>query len=463
MAAAPVFAQFYQGTMTANTSHTVTMINMRLTFNGNAISGGIGIGSVQGGAQIVGQLQPNIPVQGTRTGSTCTVRIVGSGGGLVLTGPCTPTSFSGAFTVGAQSGRFSVSASAPSTVPAPVYAPAQPAAAPYRPAPVAPPSAPPTPAAAPYRPLPAPAPVAPANSTQLATRYCGTDRNTTFNVSWNLVVTIDPGAAFTGNILSGNEISGTAVSTKVGDGGFTGTRTGTTCQGTTQAGEVFTGSCTPTAFNATYTALGQHGTLNATTQACGPVTPAAAPIPTVASAPAYAPAPAAKTSTPAVTPPARPAPAPIAAVAPVPAYAPAPAAAKTPPAVTPPARPATQPVAPAAAVAQPAPAQTITRYCGTDRNTTFNVSWNLVVTIDPGSAFTGSILSGDEVSGTNVSTKVGDGGFTGTRTGTTCQGTTQAGEVFTGSCTPTAFNATYTALGQHGTLNATTQACGAQK
>jgi len=255
MGAAPAFSQFYQGTMTGNTTHTVTMVNMRLTFNGNAISGGMGIGSDVGGAQIVGQLQPNIPVQGTRTGNTCTVRIVGNGAGLVLTGPCTPTSFSGTFTVGAQSGRFSVSASGASAAPAAPYRPLPP------PAPVAP--------AAPPRSMPSPAPAPPVAPTQTATRYCGTDRNTTFNLSWNLVVTIDPGAAFTGSIVSGALVSGSNANQKVGDGGFTGTRTGTSCQGTTQAGEVFSGTCTPTAFNATYTALGQHGTLNATTQACG--------------------------------------------------------------------------------------------------------------------------------------------------------------------------------------------------
>ena len=119
----PLMAQNYQGSSNylKPGPRATTELVMNLTISGTAITGAIGIGSTVA----------SIPASGTKNGQICTV---GMNGGITYTGVCTPTSFSGTYSVGAQSGTFSLTASGAVTAPfaAPTAAPATAVAAPVR-------------------------------------------------------------------------------------------------------------------------------------------------------------------------------------------------------------------------------------------------------------------------------------------------------------------------------------------
>jgi hypothetical protein len=137
----PLAAQYYKGVTNfhGTTGNVVTQIVLSLKFNGDEITGEIGIGSVVGGATIVGTLTANIPVQGTRSGQNCTVAVTGPQPGAVYTGICTATSFYGTYHVGSQTGTFNVTASGPAPLPiAPVPPPVTPVKPPARVVPVIP-------------------------------------------------------------------------------------------------------------------------------------------------------------------------------------------------------------------------------------------------------------------------------------------------------------------------------------
>ena len=371
--ASPLAAQYYKGTMnyTGPRGAVVTQIVFNLAFNGNKIGGAIGIGSVAGGATIVGALNANIPVQGTRTGQSCTVAITGPQGGAVFTGVCTATSFSGTYRVGAQAGTFNVSTGG--SVP-PLVAPAAPRA-------------------------PPPAQQQPGQST-----YCGRFTGPGYGAQTEPVTIRLAGLNnAAGSITVGNGLAGS--------GSFIESLAGTACKGSTGY-LTFEGTCNGATVAAYFVSNAGKGVghFEASTQAC--TYPQAA-------LPAPAPVPASV----------------IAANEPAPGPAPT-AAPMAPPAATSP-----------------------TLYCGNFSNTTLHFGGMVQIRVNAGAGFTGQVSFGQALSGASVDV-VGSGTFSGTRTGTSCQATDSTGLKFTGTCTATRIDASYSVIGQAGTFSATTQDCG---
>lgn len=296
--ASPLMAQNYKGSMTYNGPRgmTATPLVINMTISGTSITGSLSIGSTAA----------NLPLTGTRTGDYCKVTATGAGGG-VFTGTCTSASFSGTSIVGSTTGNFSLKAAytpppqiPPAPIPAPLptepVPPAPIAAPPTKPTPPAPVAAPPTkptppatvPAHPPIVPVPAPPPCAVATPSQpspgappqvvnnppestpasQSILYCGTFKNTTFNVSGYLEIRVDPGTPFAGEISVGQAISGTSRGT-FGSGTFTGFLSDIACGATDSGGLQFTGLCTPTTISADrYSIQGQIGSFIVTTGGC---------------------------------------------------------------------------------------------------------------------------------------------------------------------------------------------------
>lgn len=95
-----------------------------------------------------------------------------------------------------------------------------------------------------------------------ATRYCGAIHNATLNQDAQGEVDIDPGPAFSGNIIVSGQLSG--------GGRFQGTMTGGQCSGfAASSGLAFSGAC-PAAgeFDGTYSINGQQGVFHLSTAGC---------------------------------------------------------------------------------------------------------------------------------------------------------------------------------------------------
>jgi len=382
----PLAAQYYKGAMyyPSTGGTVVTQVVLNLAFNGNKIGGALGIGSVIGGATIVGPLTANIPVQGTRSGQNCTVTVTGPQGGAVFTGVCTATSFSGTYRVGAQSGTFNLSTTG--------SVPAQVAPVPVR-----------VPAPPPVIPVPAPAPQA------ALTVYCGRFTGPGYGSQAEPVTIRLPGRNDVGgSIAIGNSMPGS--------GTFIESLSGTLCKGSTGY-LAFQGTCTNSTVAAYFVSSAGKGLghFEASAQSCS--NPQAA-LPAPAAIPA---------SVIAANPPAA---APIPAPAPVPPPAPVPG-----------------PVAASA-----------TLYCGSYYNTSVKFGGTMQIKVNPGTGFSGPISFGEPISNASLNV-VGGGTFSGTKSGTTCQGTTSGGLTFHGSCTATSIEAAYSVVGQSGTFTATTQGC----
>ena len=79
------------------------------------------------------------------------------------------------------------------------------------------------------------------------------------------------------------------------------------------------------------------------------------------------------------------------------------------------------------------------------------------VDVEGGAGFSGDLIVGDPVNGTDG--LYGSGPFQGSKTGTSCRGSDSAGLAFQGTCGATSMNGTYTISGQHGTFSVSSQKC----
>jgi hypothetical protein len=280
-AAAPMASEYLKGSQYYSGAQgtVVAQLVINLSFNGNSISGTMGIGSTIGGATITGALTPTVPLQGTRNGQNCTVTTTGNFGGTTYTGVCTATSFSGIYRAGGQSGNFSVTTTG--------QVPAQVAVIP-------------TPAKA-AAPVPARLPVAQAGATtcpasgtapQLyrGTLYGQAQESIAFSLTFN-------GGRILGSM--GMAMLGAAAPTP---NPVSGTLNGQQCTltaGGMMSGAVFAGTCNGQSFNGTYNAQGvpmqfmttlAPGSANAVSTACNapaptPAHPPAVPVATTPTSP----------------------------------------------------------------------------------------------------------------------------------------------------------------------------------